>query len=218
LRNQREKTIRNALYLLTNFKSLIELGDCCDNELVMRLHTDDVKAFDTLYLKYHQALFSNIFKLCKDADATQDILQEVFITLWEKRLTIDSNLPVSNWLFAVSYNKSINYLKKLLKKSLIFRELNEEVPSADKKEINVREIRLYLIERAVNQLSPQKKKVFDLCKLQGKSYEETAKELNISKHTVKEYLSEAVMNIKEYIKRHPESSTAFFCAILLSAN
>jgi DNA-directed RNA polymerase specialized sigma24 family protein len=64
------------------------MENCSDNELVMRLHIDDVKAFDALYLKYHQALYSNIFKLSKDADATQDILQEVFITLWEKRLTI----------------------------------------------------------------------------------------------------------------------------------
>lgn len=184
----------------------------------MRLHTDDIKAFDTLYLKYHQALYSNIFKLSKDADATQDILQEVFITLWEKRLTLDLNQPVSNWLFAVSYNKSVNYLKKLLKESVKLRDVNEEMQSADEKEINLREIQLYLIERAVNQLSPQKRKVFDFCKLQGKSYAETAKELNISKHTVKEYLSEAVMNIKEYIKQHPESSSAFFCAILLSSN
>lgn len=189
-----------------------------DNELIIRLHTDDVKAFDALYLKYHKALYSNIFKLSKDADATQDTLQEVFITLWEKRLTIDPNQPISNWLFAVSYNKSINYLKKVLKESVILTDLNEEMPSADEKEINLREIQLNLIERAVSQLSPQKRKVFDLCKLHGKSYEETAKELNISKHTVKEYLSEAVLNIKEYIKQHPESSTAFFCATLLSAN
>lgn len=194
------------------------MGDCSDNELVMRLHTDDVKAFDTLYLKYHQALYSNIFKLSKDADATQDILQEVFITLWEKRLTINLDHPVSNWLFTVSYNKTINYLKKLLKESVILSDINDEIQLAGEKEINLREIQLYLIEKAVNQLSPQKRKVFDLCKLRGKSYEETAKELNISKHTVKEYLSEAVMNIKEYIKQHPESSTAFFCAILLSGN
>lgn len=183
---------------------------------MIRLHTDDVKAFNTLYLKYHRALYSNIFKLSKDADTTQDILQEVFITLWEKRLTINPDQSVSSWLFTVSYNKTINYLKKSLKESVILTDINEEIQLADEKEINLREIQLYLIEGAVNQLSTQKRKVFDLCKLHGKSYEETAKELNISKHTVKEYLSEAVINIKEYIKQHPESSTAFFCAILLS--
>lgn len=183
----------------------------------MRLHIDDVKAFDTLYLKYHHALYSNIFKLSKNADAAQDILQEVFITLWEKRLTLNPDQPVSNWLFAVSYNKSVNYLKKLLKESVNLGDTNEEMQPNDEKEINLREIQIMLIKRAVNKLSPQKRKVFDFCKLQGKSYEETAKELNISKHTVKEYLSEAVMNIKEYVKQHPESSSAFFCAFLLSS-
>ncbi len=123
--------VTNALYLLLNFKSLIELDNCSDNELVMRLHSDDVKAFDALYVKYHQALYSNIFKLSKDADATEDILQEVLITLWEKRLTLDPNQPVSNWRFTVSYNKSINYLKKLLKEPVVLKDIIEEAQYAE---------------------------------------------------------------------------------------
>jgi RNA polymerase sigma factor (sigma-70 family) len=192
------------------------LNDCRDKELVSRLHKGDVKAFDTLYLKYHQALYSNIHKLTKNTDATKDILQEVFISLWEKRLTIDGNRPISNWLFTVSYNRSINYLKTVLRESLKLTDLNSGLNLADEKETNRREIQLSLIENAVRHLSPQRSKVFDLCKIQGKSYDETAKELNISKHTVKEYLVDAVVNIKEHIQKHPESSTAFFCAALLS--
>ena len=192
------------------------MDNCSDKELVARLHKDDVKSFDTLYLKYHQALYSNIHKLTKDHEASRDILQEVFISLWEKRVTIDLNKPVSHWLFSVSYNKTINHLKKVLRESLKLADLNLQESLADDREINLREIQLYLIEDAVKHLSPQKSKVFDLCKLQGKTYDETAKELNISKHTVKEYLVDAVVNIKEYVHKHPESSTAFFCAGLLS--
>ncbi|MBD0298046.1 MAG: sigma-70 family RNA polymerase sigma factor, partial [Flavisolibacter sp.] len=165
---------------------------------------------------YHQAVYANIFKLTKEVEVTQDILQEVFIALWEKRSSIDINQTVSGWLFVVSYNKSISYLKRALKESVISNEWNEEMQPAEESEINVREVQLQLLEDALGQLSPQKKKVFELCKLQGKSYEETARELNISKHTVKEYLSAAIANVKEYIKEHPDYISSLFCPLLLS--
>ncbi|MBD0277895.1 MAG: sigma-70 family RNA polymerase sigma factor [Flavisolibacter sp.] len=187
-----------------------------DNELVIRLREDDVEAFNALYWKYHQAVYANIFKLTKEVEVTQDILQEVFIALWEKRSSIDINQTVSGWLFVVSYNKSISYLKRALKESVISNEWNEEMQPAEESEINVREVQLQLLEDALGQLSPQKKKVFELCKLQGKSYEETARELNISKHTVKEYLSAAIANVKEYIKEHPDYISSLFCPLLLS--
>ena len=59
-----------------------------------------------------------------------------------------------------------------------------------------------LLTEAINQLSPQKRKVLELCKLQGKTYEETARELHISRHTVKEYLASAISHVKGYIRQH----------------
>jgi RNA polymerase sigma-70 factor (family 1) len=177
---------------------------------------DDLKAFDALYQKYHQAIYANILKITKDENATQDILQEVFIALWEKRSTIDANQSVSGWLFVISYNKSITYLKKILKEPFISNELDEEMQLTEETDIKVKEEKLQLLEKAISQLSPQKRKVFELCKLQGKSYEEAAKELNISRHTVKEYLSYAVATIKDYVNQHHGHLIVFIYLTLLS--
>jgi RNA polymerase sigma-70 factor (ECF subfamily) len=178
------------------------LAENTDHTLVMRLQKDDLKAFDALYQKYHQAIYANILKITKDADITQDILQEVFIALWQNRSVIDANQSLPGWLFVISYNKSITYLKKLLKQSVISIELDHEMHPDDESVINIKETQFQLLEKAIDQLSPQKRKVFELCKLQGKSYEEAAKELNISKHTVKEYLSSALATIKDYVHQH----------------
>ncbi len=172
-----------------------------DNDLVLRLQTNDVKAFDALYWKYHEPLYANIYKLTKEVDATKDILQEVFITLWEKRACIDPNQPVANWLFTISYNKSVNYLKKVLKEQLFFKEVGTNTDGTDEQEINLLQNNLELLEKAMNHLSPQQRKVFELCKLKNKTYQEAASVLNISRHTVKEYLSVAMCNIKEFIKK-----------------
>lgn len=192
------------------------MGAFNEYDLVIRLQHDDVKAFDALYHKYHNAVYYNILKLTKVVDVTQDIIQEVFIALWVKRLSIDPHLSVSGWLFVVSYNKSLNYLKKTLRESVIRSNEGIKMRVSNEQEINLRETQLTLLEEAIRQLSPQKRKVFDLCKLEGKSYEETAKELDISKHTVKEYLSNAIAYIKVYIRQHPQYHSAYIGADLLA--
>jgi len=186
------------------------VSDLTENELVKRLQQDDVDAFDIFYRRYHQDLYFNILKLTHDADASRDILQEVFITLWEKRLTLDPGQPLPAWLFVVGYNKSINYLKKALRQSIriIYADDREmDIQALPREEdADLMDAREKLLAEAMQQLSPQKRKVFELCKLQGKTYEETARELDISKHTVKEYLSTAVSYVKIYIRQHPSLS------------
>ncbi|MES2431443.1 MAG: sigma-70 family RNA polymerase sigma factor [Bacteroidota bacterium] len=189
-----------------------------DKELVMRLQLGDMEAFNSLYWKYHQSLYANINKLTKDIDATQDILQEVFITLWEKRLSIDVERPVSNWLFVVSYNKSIDYLKKVLKQPVSFDQITEMISQVEQEEPHLKEYHLIMLEKAIEQLSPQRKRVFELCKLQRKTYEEAAEELQISKHTVKEYLSAAVLSVKKYFEENSDHLTVMILSMFFLDN
>ena len=185
-----------------------------NNELIRRLQNDDKEAFDELYWKYHSAIYYNILKLTRDLIVTEDIVQEVFITLWEKRDSLDIEKEISGWLFVVSYNKSIDYLKRKLKESLAQTALQQNDEHTIDAEGDLVNIRMNILEKAIEQLSPQKKRVFELCKLQRKTYAEVADELQISKHTVKEYLSGAVIFIKKYINQYPEYSVIFFSVIL----
>jgi RNA polymerase sigma-70 factor (ECF subfamily) len=177
----------------------VELND--DARLICLLQHDNVEGFNALYAKYHRLVYGNIIKLIKDSDSAKDILQEVFVTLWEKRSTIDKTKSISGWLFTVSYNRSIDFLKKALQATAMQQELSTIMPLAGSDPV-LKEIRLQLLEEAIRELSPQKRKVFVLCKLQGKTYEESAKELNISKYTVKEYLSLAVAHVQKYMQAH----------------
>ena len=187
-----------------------------DSELLSRLQNGEVQAFDELYWKYHRAVYANIFKLVKDSEATKDICQEVFITLWEKRSSLTISQSVAGWLFVVSYNKAVSYLKKNSKVTITSIEKPLEMQPAEEPAFNVKEVQLQLLEAALGHLSPQRRRVFELCKLQGKTYEEAAQEIKISKHTVKEYLSAAVCSVKEYIQSHPDYPVLFFCPVLFA--
>jgi RNA polymerase sigma-70 factor (family 1) len=182
-------------------------------EIITRLQQDDVSAFDALYHTYHNSLYANIFKLTRHADTSKDILQEVFISLWEKRNSLNPEKSLAGWLFVVSYNKSVTYLRIRLRESLLkVRDLASQ-PDAER-EVQKGD-QLNLLEEAIEKLSPQKRKVFELCKMQGKTYEETAMELGISKHTVKEYLSGAVSYIKLYVQQHPGHQSAIIKSTIM---
>jgi RNA polymerase sigma-70 factor (ECF subfamily) len=188
-----------------------------DNELISQLQKGNIKAFNSVYEKYHQALYRNILKITKNQQAAEDILQDVFVSLWERKMLLDESKTLSGWLFVISFNKAINYTKKELtrlhaksKLSAIYSEIS---PEDDYPEIY--EQQRELLQQAMTSLSPQKRSVLMLCKIEGKTYEEAANTLHISKHTVKEYLSEAMNLVKVYIKSHPQYINAIDITLLL---
>lgn len=185
-----------------------------NNELAVRLRHGDLEAFNTVYGKYHAALYLNVIKLTKDPALTEDIVQEVFTALWERKHSLKEDQSIAAWLFAVSYYKSVDAVKLKLKEAAVIKLLATSQEEPEK--ANLADMQLDILNRALDHLSPQKRKVFTLCKMEGKSYEQASAQLNISKHTVKEYLSEAIKSVKIYLHNHPELNTSMAIAVLIN--
>jgi len=194
---------------------LLALKNRKTNNLARRLRNNDVTAFNTLYNEHHSAIYANSLKLAKDPAVAEDIVQDVFIALWEKRHTIDPKRDIVGWLFVVSYHKTIDAVKRKLRQALAENILHSIIEEPDIFKEDITGERLGAIEKAVGQLSPQKRKVFDLCKVQSRTYEKAAEELHISKYTVKEYLSEAMVSIKKYIGQHSSHAHVIIQLFLL---
>jgi len=103
-----------------------------NKELTEHLRNNDQEAFNVLYWKYHSAIYYNVLKLTRDNVIAEDLVQEVFIALWKKRSTLDPEQDILGWLFVVSYNKSISYLKQKLKESLVHASLQQPVDVEEK--------------------------------------------------------------------------------------
>lgn len=175
-----------------------------DVELVLRLQNSDVSAFDSLYVNYHQAVYRNILKFVKDVAVAEDILQEVFTKLWEKREEVQADQSVGGWLFVISFNLSVSHVRKKLREQALHKNLLNLEPEdhlmLDRK--NLDEEQYNLLEQAIAQLSPKKRTIVTRCKLEGKTYDEVASELNISRNTVKEHLSAAMVKLNDYMLRN----------------
>lgn len=163
------------------------------------LSDGDTAAFDVLYQKYYASVYANILKLVKEPQASEDILQDTFGALWVNRLTINRHRSVAGWLFVVSYNKSLKFLASAVRaKVSSLQALSVELADdTDGSELET-ELRLSIIDEAIGQLPAQKRLAFTLCKLEGKTYEEAARILGISAHTVKEYLQAASRFVRAY--------------------
>lgn len=200
------------------FLTLISLAlkNRTTHELALSLRNNDISAFNSLYWKYHGAIYANALKLIKDPVIAEDIVQDVFVTLWEKRHSIDPDQDIAGWLFVVSQHKTIDQLKRKLRQALAEKILQSILEEPDVFTDDITEERLDTIEKAVDQLSPQKRRVFELCKVQKRTYEKAAEELHISKYTVKEYLSQAIVSIKKYIGQHPSHAGALVYFIAMA--
>ncbi|UYQ91791.1 sigma-70 family RNA polymerase sigma factor [Chitinophaga horti] len=127
---------------------------------------EDVRAaiqqFDVLYQEYHQAVYANISKMIRQPEAAEDILQEVFMALWEHYQQLDAD-RVPGWLFVVSYNKSANWLKNKLKQpALVLQEAADhlQAPEDAQEDEALYQLKLSIVEEAVSRLPKRKKKYF----------------------------------------------------------
>src|ERR1700761_1581884 len=77
-------------------------------------------AFGHIYNRYSPAVYANIRKIVKPVDLAEDILQEVFTVLWTNRGKIEPGQSIGNWLFVVSYNRSLSCLRQKLKENICF--------------------------------------------------------------------------------------------------
>lgn len=183
-----------------------------DAQLLELLKTGDEAAFAEVYDRHHKVLYVYLVTFTKNCAAAEDMVHDIFLLLWEKRATIELTKGFRNYLLGICHHKAVDAVKKIVKEKHLREELilwyEEAVPDTGLllDEDFTRHHSLAL--DALNRLSPQKRKVFELCKMEGKTYKEAAGILNISPNTVKEYMSSAIATLKEFSAENGELAIA----------
>lgn len=188
-----------------------------ETEQLGALAQGQVGVFDALYYRYQQPVYANIFRLVRDVAAAEDLLQEVFIALWEHRLTLDPRRPVGGWLFVVSHNKAASYLKKRLREATALGAAPDEAAAALSAVVEAErfEQQWALVEAAVGQLPARQQRVFRLCRFEGKAPEEVAALVGISVASVKDYLKQATMAIRGRVRSTGRAAVASGILLLI---
>lgn len=188
-----------------------------EKAVVLALQQDGLDAFNSLYNVYGRDLFIHIQNMTKNAEAAEELLQDVFMKVWDNRTTIDADRPFRPWLYTVARNTVYNYYRQVARDQKIQEELYIHFEELYHRETDdeIREKQEALLARALDTLTERRKMVFTLCKIEGKSYEEVASRLGISVSTVSNMMVKSNQQIRRFVQEHYDELLAILLAIHL---
>lgn len=158
-----------------------------------------MSAFDIIYKKYSRRLYGFVFRYVKQEVDTEEIVQEVFVKIWQKRDKINVYSSFESFLFTIAHNETINLLKKRATEQKYVEHVKSLQQIEESYEI-ANEIHYKELEQKfhglLDELSPRQKEIFKLSREDGLSHKEIAERLGISSNTVKNHLVTALSFLK----------------------
>ena len=178
---------------------MISGKDDITNELLIRLKNGDMLAFDQIYELYSHKLFSFVFRILKDEAGADDVVQEVFVKIWESREKLGDYKLLNSYIFTIAYNNSIDLIRKKINNNKYLEHLRVSasinftpsiVSQIEYNELNKE------VEKLVGNLPERQKQVYLLHREEGLTYPEIAERLGISKNTVENHMVKALKYLR----------------------
>jgi RNA polymerase sigma-70 factor (family 1) len=169
-----------------------------DNNLIQSLQKGNVAAFDSLFEVYSPKLYGFALKYFKNEGDSEELVQEVFVKVWENRQKLKSELSFKSYLFTIALNQIRKHFNKKATSLRYIQSLQQDTEFENIQPIydyNYESI-LQQINLIIEQMPPRRREIFLKSKLEGKSSKEIATELNISAGTVDNHVSEALRFIR----------------------
>lgn len=177
------------------------------------IRSGDEKAFEQLFKIQYPILCGYARKYLDDIDQAEEIVQEMFFNFWQKKEKMEINISLEAYLFRSVRNACLNYLKHL--------KIREQYKLANNLEIRKKELEIHdnvvalelqdKIENIIDQLPPERKKIFKMSRYDELKYKEIGEKLNISVKTVEAQMSKAL----KYLRVHLSDYLSLFIIFIL---
>jgi RNA polymerase sigma-70 factor (ECF subfamily) len=177
-----------------------------DSHCLLKMSGGDEYFFNLIFEKYRNRLFAYLFKVTKSRETAEEIVLDVFLKLWHGKEAVIEIENLEAFLFRVAHNKAIDFFRAAKRNPTMQQEIWELITeaisyeTADKKLLDKNLEGLVL--SAVDQLSPQRRKVYYLRNNEDLSYREIAQQLNLSSNTVRNHLAASVQFIREFLLKN----------------
>jgi RNA polymerase sigma-70 factor (family 1) len=172
-----------------------------DKQLFNRVAEGDEAAFKELYQKYAPQLWPFLMKLTKSEDASDELIQEVFIRVWINRDQLDNIDNPRAWLYRIASNQAHNWFNKniLERKAAVKHQQNTPEDATIDTNLHLRQM-MMAVNTAVSELPQQRRTIYRMNRDRGMKAAEIAQELNISVFTVKNTLAASVKFIRQRLE------------------
>jgi RNA polymerase sigma-70 factor (family 1) len=185
--------------------------DIKDRELVSSLRQGDAEAFNKLFQKYSNRIYGFSLRYLKSEPDAEELVQNVFIKIWENRKTLKKDASFKSYLFTIAYNDILKFFRSKSYHQAYVREAiavaNIEDNSAER--IDYASV-LGEVDKLIEQLPERRRIIFIKSRQEGKSSKEIAAELDISPGTVDNNISEALKFLRKNLKSELLALMLFF--------
>nr|WP_067060397.1 sigma-70 family RNA polymerase sigma factor [Mucilaginibacter sp. L294] len=168
-----------------------------EKELMERLQCGEQAAFEMLYRHYVDPIYRKILYLTKSAEIAEELTQDVFLKIWERRVLVDPDKSFGAFLHRIAQNLIIDLYRRLAHD----RKLRDHLISSVTELYNPvdTDIDNQWVRHALESLPAQRKKVMSLIKLEGRSYQEVSDLLGVSTSTIRDHVVKGTKSLKAYL-------------------
>lgn len=185
-----------------------------DAALVKALAKGNILAFNTLFRKYSQRLYRFAFGYLKSDVESEEIVQEVFTRIWEKKSELRHELSFKSYLFTITFNVIRKHFRtKAYLDKYFSSEIQEDLDFCTSQTIDFNSLKDY-VSGLVDEMPGRRKEIFVKSRFEGMSIAEIAEELGISHKTVENHLTSALKYLRSCLKNE-ELHILLFASLFL---
>ncbi|MEN8249730.1 MAG: RNA polymerase sigma-70 factor [Bacteroidota bacterium] len=176
----------------------------CEILLIKAFKEGNQQAFEKLFEQYHKKLYAFLFRLLNSKEDAEELVQETFIKIWEKREDFIEGCSFQSFLFKIAKNAFLNLNRKKVNRKVFEDRLNflNEIPQGSTDDYIIFKETTEIINTVIGGLPPKRKEIFLLRRIDGFSRQEIADKLGISVITVDSQLLKANKYLKEELMKY----------------
>lgn len=173
-----------------------------EQQLLVDLRDGDAKAFHSIYTIYAPRLTGKLIQLLRSEELAEDVLQDIFVKIWEIRETIDPEQNFVAFLYKMAANRSKNVFRRNLYDENMRNELGKDLGYDPIENATNESDTKRILDLAMSKLTPRQREVYTLHKLEGLSYQEISEKLKISASAINHHIQEATKQLKIALKSY----------------
>ncbi len=188
-----------------------------EKELLVRCASGDRQAFACLYQRHLQPLYRHTYLFTRSRELSEEIVQDVFIRLWENRHCFLRINSFRNYLHQMAKNMVIDHLRKLKTEKKAIQNIR---PSSEADELSTDDLIVYkdylhIAEEAINNLTDKRKEIFLMRTQQDLTIDQIAASLHISRSVVKKQLYTSLHLVRQHIEKMAQLSSGTLIIVAL---
>jgi RNA polymerase sigma-70 factor (family 1) len=180
-----------------------------EQDILEKIAGGNQRALATLIEQYGAVIYAHVLSYIKNAYRAEEVTQDIFMSVWKHREELPSVQNFRGYLFVLTRNRTISALREKLVR---YDETEKDELQTDVNPAGLLEYRQLseALQRGIDHLPPRRKEVFRLSRFDGKTYDEIAYQLNISKSAVNKHIIEALVFLRTFLRNEIGCILLFF--------